>query len=32
VPLAPIDTGIGLRNRHLRESLEVDKFPDATSA
>ncbi len=30
VPLAPIDTGIGLRNRHLRESLEVDKFPDAT--
>ncbi len=30
VPLAPIDTGIDLRNRHLRESLEVDKFPDAT--
>src|SRR5258708_14123601 len=30
VALAPIDTGIGLRNRHLRESLEVDKFPDAT--
>src|SRR5882724_2639397 len=30
VPLAPIDTGIGLRNRHLRESLEADKFPDAT--
>jgi polyisoprenoid-binding protein YceI len=30
VPLAPIDTGIGLRNRHLREILEVDKFPDAT--
>ena len=30
VPLAPIDTGIGLRNRHLRESLEVEKFPDAT--
>ncbi len=30
VPLAPIDTGINLRNRHLRESLEVDKFPEAT--
>jgi polyisoprenoid-binding protein YceI len=30
VPLAPIDTGIGLRNRHLREALEVEKFPDAT--
>jgi hypothetical protein len=30
VPLAPIDTGIGLRNRHLHEFLEVDKFPDAT--
>jgi len=29
VPLAPIDTGIGLRNRHLREALEVEKFPDA---
>jgi polyisoprenoid-binding protein YceI len=30
VPLAPIDTGIGLRNRHLREALEVEKFPEAT--
>lgn len=30
VRLATIDTGIGLRNRHLRASLEVDKFPDAT--
>jgi polyisoprenoid-binding protein YceI len=30
VRLATIDTGIGLRNRHLREFLEVDKFPDAT--
>jgi polyisoprenoid-binding protein YceI len=30
VPIAPIDTGIGLRNRHLREALEVEKFPVAT--
>ena len=29
VPIAPIDTGIGLRDRHLREMLEVEKFPDA---
>ncbi|MGZ6125061.1 MAG: YceI family protein [Myxococcales bacterium] len=29
VPIAPIDTGIGLRNRHLRELLEADKFPAA---
>jgi polyisoprenoid-binding protein YceI len=30
VPVATIDTGIGLRNRHLREALEADKFPVAT--
>jgi polyisoprenoid-binding protein YceI len=30
VPVAPIDTGIGLRNRHLREALEADRFPVAT--
>jgi polyisoprenoid-binding protein YceI len=30
VPLAPIDTGIGLRNRHLREALEAEKFPTAS--
>jgi len=29
VPLAPIDTGIGLRDQHLREMLEADKFPAA---
>src|SRR5207237_6329515 len=29
VPIAPIDTGIGLRDRHLREMLEAEKFPDA---
>jgi polyisoprenoid-binding protein YceI len=29
VPLAPIETGIGLRNRHLREMLEAEKFPIA---
>jgi polyisoprenoid-binding protein YceI len=29
VPLAPIDTGIGLRNRHMRESLEAERFPVA---
>jgi len=28
VPIAPIDTGIGLRDRHLREMLEAEKFPD----
>ena len=28
-PIAPIDTGIGLRDRHLREMLEAEKFPDA---
>ena len=27
VPVAPIETGIGLRDRHLREMLEADKFP-----
>jgi len=30
VPLAPIDTGIGLRNRHMRESLEAERFPVAS--
>ncbi|HWE23369.1 MAG TPA: YceI family protein [Myxococcales bacterium] len=30
VPLAPIDTGIELRNRHLREMLQAEKFPAAT--
>src|SRR5712664_1103123 len=29
VPIAPIETGIGLRDRHLRETLEADKFPAA---
>jgi len=29
-PVAAIDTGIGLRNRHLREALEAEKFPLAT--
>ncbi len=29
VPLGHIDTGIGLRNQHLREKLEVAKFPSA---
>ncbi|HWE23220.1 MAG TPA: YceI family protein, partial [Myxococcales bacterium] len=29
-PIATVDTGIALRNRHLRESLEADKFPVAT--
>src|SRR5258708_36542501 len=29
-PLAPIDTGINLRNGHLRGPLEVNKFPEAT--
>lgn len=31
VPLKTLDTGIGLRNRHMREKyIEVDKHPDAT--
>jgi polyisoprenoid-binding protein YceI len=31
VPLAKLDTGIELRNRHMREKyLEVDKYPHAT--
>src|SRR5881394_3719462 len=30
VPIALIDTGIGLRNRHLREALEADRYPLAT--
>ena len=29
VPIAPIETGIGLRDRHLREVLEAEKFPAA---
>src|SRR5215472_13064147 len=30
VPLASLQTGIGLRDRHMREKyLQVDKFPDA---
>jgi polyisoprenoid-binding protein YceI len=28
--IAAVDTGISLRNRHLRESLESDRFPLAT--
>lgn len=33
VPLANLDTGIGLRNKHMREKyLEVDKFPRAELA
>lgn len=31
VPLADLDTGIDLRNRHMREKyLETDKYPNAT--
>src|SRR5215468_4263304 len=30
VPLAGLQTGIGLRDRHMREKyLQVDKYPDA---
>jgi len=29
VPLSGIDTGIGLRNKHLRNALEVAHFPQA---
>ena len=30
VPLAGLQTGIGLRDKHMREKyLQVDKFPDA---
>lgn len=29
VPLAGLDTGIGLRNRHMRGYLDVTQFPDA---
>lgn len=33
VPLAPLKTGIGLRDRHMRdEYLEVSRFPDARLA
>jgi polyisoprenoid-binding protein YceI len=30
VPLAPLETGIGLRDVHMREMLETDKYPAAT--
>jgi polyisoprenoid-binding protein YceI len=30
VPLAPLETGISLRDRHLREILEAEKYPSAT--
>lgn len=30
VALAPIETGIGLRDRHMRELLETDKYPAAS--
>src|SRR3954464_7872038 len=30
LPIDPIDTGIELRNRHLRASLETDRFPVAS--
>ena len=29
VPLAPIETGIALRDQHLREILETEKYPTA---
>src|SRR5689334_314497 len=29
VPLVGLDTGIGLRNRHMRGYLDVTHFPDA---
>jgi polyisoprenoid-binding protein YceI len=29
VPLAGLDTGIGLRNRHMRGYLDVEHFPEA---
>ena len=29
LPLAGLDTGIGLRNRHMREQLDVAHFPQA---
>lgn len=29
VPLAPIETGVGLRDAHLRELLEAEKYPAA---
>jgi len=29
VPIGPIETGIDLRDRHLREMLEAEKFPAA---
>lgn len=29
VPLSAVDTGIGLRNRHLRTALDVVHFPEA---
>ncbi|MGZ6124784.1 MAG: YceI family protein [Myxococcales bacterium] len=30
VPLAPLETGIGLRDLHLRQMLEAEKYPAAT--
>ncbi len=30
VPIAPLDTGIGLRNDHLRGLLDVDRYPIAS--
>jgi hypothetical protein len=30
VPIAPLDTGISLRDAHLRQLLEADKYPAAT--
>ncbi|MCU0690961.1 MAG: YceI family protein [Polyangiaceae bacterium] len=29
VPLAGLDTGIGLRNKHMRKYLETEKYPNA---
>lgn len=30
VPVAPLETGVGLRDAHLREMLEVERYPAAT--
>jgi polyisoprenoid-binding protein YceI len=30
VPLAPLDTGVGLRDQHLQALLEADRYPAAT--
>jgi polyisoprenoid-binding protein YceI len=29
VPIAPIETGIELRDRHMRDALEAERFPNA---